>query len=442
MLPKHKPYRRTTAITLTSTLNDIILSLMPVFTEPSGNIFQAFIRGWMLCPSRRTVTGIIPYADPLFERAHDAYHRFLRCSAWATELFWKLWAIQLISVFVKTAHVWLHTDDTVFKKTGRKIDGAKFCRDAVRSTKNKTIYVWGLQIVPLCLCVHAPWGGEPLSLPVNMRIYRKGGPSLLDLVEQMLHELAYWLPGKHFYLTGDGFYASLAGRNIPRVHIISRIRHDASLYELPRARKKHQKGRSRKRGKRLATPATMARQVRSWTLVATCERGQTRQRLVYCRQVLWYAVNKVKPVLLVISRDPDGKEHDDFFFTTDCSLAPARVVSAFADRWAIEDTFRNLKQYLGAEQPQCYKNHGPEKAAVFSCFLYGLTWLWFIQNGHSVYKAPKRPWYQHKQGFSFQDALATLRLDLWRHSFLQGSKTDSNIDKIYQPLLQAAAWAA
>jgi len=256
--------------------------------------------------------------------------------------------------------------------TGRKIDGAKYCRDAVRSTKNKTIYAWGLQIVLLCLCFQAPWGGEPLSLPVNIRIYRKGGPSLLDLVEQMLHELTQWLPDKSFYLVGDGFYASVAGRNIPQVHLISRMRHDACLYEKPAARKPKQKGRSRKRGKRLLTPQAMALHVRSWTLVETQERGQTRQRLVYSRQVLWYAVNKVKPVLLVISRDPDGKEHDDFFFTTDCSLFPAQVISAFADRWAIEDTFRNVKQYLGAEQPQCYKGQGPE-----TCFLYGLVWLWF-----------------------------------------------------------------
>ena len=415
---------------------------MTVFTTPAGDIFQALIRGWILCPSRRTVTGMIPYADPLFERAHDAYHRFLRCSAWSTQQLWQLWCMQIITAFATDPHVWLHTDDTVFKKTGRKIEGAKYCRDAVRSTKNKTIYVWGLQIVPLCLCVQPPWGGEPLSLPVNMRIYRKGGPSLLDLVEQMLHELTQWLPDKSFYLTGDGFYASVAGRNIPRVQIISRMRHDACLYEMPSVRKSHQKGRSRKRGKRLPTPQAMARNVRSWSLVETQERGQTRQRLVYNRKVLWYAVNKVKPVLLVISRDPLGKEHDDFFFTTDCSMSPAQVISAFADRWAIEDTFRNLKQYLGAEHPQCYKGQGPEKATVFSCFLYGLIWLWFIQNGQAIYKAPHRPWYPHKRGFSFQDALATLRLAVWRNYFLQGPKIDSNNAKMLEPILQAAAWAA
>jgi len=30
---------------------------------------------------------------------------------------------------------------------------------------------------------------------------------------------------------------------------------------------------------------------------------------------------------------------------------PEAVISAFADRWSIEDTFRAAKQSLGAEEP-------------------------------------------------------------------------------------------
>jgi hypothetical protein len=56
--------------------------------------------------------------------------------------------------------------------------------------------------------------------------------------------------------------------------------------------------------------------------------------------------------------DPDGQEKDDFFVTTDLALAPATVASEFANRWPIEDTFRNVKQYLGAEHPQCWKARG------------------------------------------------------------------------------------
>jgi hypothetical protein len=69
-------------------------------------------------------------------------------------------------------------------------------------------------------------------------------------------------------------------------------------------------------------------------------------------------------VLLVISRDPAGKEPDDFFFTTDLSLKPAAVIEGFAGRWSIEDTFKNTKQVVGGQEPQTYKGPGPERAAM------------------------------------------------------------------------------
>ena len=37
---------------------------------------------------------------------------------------------------------------------------------------------------------------------------------------------------------------------------------------------------------------------------------------LYSKVVMWYKVS-AQPVLLVISRDPEGKEKDDFFFTMD-----------------------------------------------------------------------------------------------------------------------------
>ena len=69
---------------------------------------------------------------------------------------------------------------------------------------------------------------------------------------------------------------------------------------------------------------------------------QGLERLVYAGKVVWYRVPQ-QPVLLVISRDPTGKEKDNFFFTTDLSLTAVEVVGGFAGRWSIEDTFKNTK---------------------------------------------------------------------------------------------------
>jgi len=54
----------------------------PAFTTPSAQIFLALVNGWVLCTRRRTITGIIPFADPEGRHAHDAFHRFLREGRW------------------------------------------------------------------------------------------------------------------------------------------------------------------------------------------------------------------------------------------------------------------------------------------------------------------------------------------------------------------------
>ena len=70
----------------------------------------------------------------------------------------------------------------------------------------------------------------------------------------------------------------------------------------------------------------MAKAKTGWKQVLVSERGKQRKRLALTREVLWYKVCPDKLVRLVISRDPEGKQHDDFFFTTDLSATAAQVI--------------------------------------------------------------------------------------------------------------------
>src|SRR5674476_1315579 len=94
----------------------------------------------------------------------------------------------------------------------------------------------------------------------------------------------------------------------------------------------------RTRGDRLPTPTQLSDTLpqRAWNKVAVDVRGATRDRLVHTRDVLWYRVNKTDLVRLVIVRDPDGREPDDYFFTTDLHATGDQVASRYAARWAIE----------------------------------------------------------------------------------------------------------
>ncbi|MGH8899411.1 MAG: hypothetical protein ACRDZ4_20895 [Egibacteraceae bacterium] len=161
-------------------------------------------------------------------------------------------------------------------------------------------------------------------------------PTHIELAEQMLVEVAGWLPDRTFRLACDGAYASLAGRALPRTHVVSRMRRDAAIYSPPPPRT-GRRGRPRKKGARLPTPTQIAAQTKvGWRRVTIDVRGKTVQRLVLSRRVLWYPVCPDRLVQLVIVRDPDGREHDDFFFTTDLDAAGEEVAGFYAGRWSIQ----------------------------------------------------------------------------------------------------------
>lgn len=428
-------------ITIISTWQTIIQQFFPIFTAPTAQIFMTLVTGWVLCTAKRTITGILPFADPQGSRAHDAYHRFFPDASWVTSELFKLLTILLVKIFYPNGLIPTDLDDTLFHRSGRKVAGAGWWRDAVRSTSSSVVHAWGLNLVVLTMRIYPAWGGEPLGLPINMRLHRKDGPTLIDLAEQMLTEVAQWLPERRFMNHCDGFYASIAAREIPSTHIICRMRRDAKIYDLLTRRRKKQKGRPRKKGKRLPAPEQMAKRIRNWQQVEVNERGKVRKRLVYAQKVVWYKVSE-NPVLLVISRDPKGKEKDDFFFTTDLKLTPAEVISGFAGRWSIEDTFKNTKQFLGGQEPQTFKGKGPERAAALSLWLYSVVWLWFLQQKNAGKLMVKLPWYPCKAHPSFQDALACLRRVLWRQRIKSMFEKTFVHDKNFEFLIEALSVVA
>jgi DDE superfamily endonuclease len=259
------------------------------------------------------------------------------------------------------------------------VNGAGSFRDPIRSRGQCTVFAHGLNLVVLTLRVRPPWGGEPIGLPINMRRYSKrDGRSLLDLGQEMIEEVAGWLPDHSFILGCDGAYSSLAGRDLPRTHIVSRIQRNAALYEPAPPREPGQRGRPRKKGARLGTPAELGLAADDWTITDIDVRGELIERALWARPLLWYAVRPLLQIVLVVVADPDQREHDDLLFCTDLAIPPELVASLYYGRWSIEVTFRDTKQLLGGEEPQCWKAQGPERAAALSLWTYSVVWVWYL----------------------------------------------------------------
>jgi len=421
----------------------LLESFRPLFTAPSFLLFQELLLAWALCPGRHTITRMIGFLPRPGRRAHDAYHRFVREGVWSLADLWRWFAQVVVRALAPRGTLSLDLDDTLFHKSGRKVQGAGIFRDPIRSTAKRVVYALGLNLVIVTLRVVPPWGGMPLGLPIHVRLYRKGGPSHLDLAEAMLRDLARWFPDRSFRLCADGAYASLASRSLPRTQLVSRMRRDAALYEPPPPRRKGQRGRPRKKGDRLPSPEEWARRTRKgWRRVTVERRGRREERLVLSRPVLWYQVCRDRAVLLVVVRDPQGVEPDDFFFTTELGAEPGEVAGHYNGRWSIEQTFRDVKQFLGAEDPQTWKGEGPERTSSLGLVLYSMVWFGYVVTQGSKRTWIGLPWYSSKTSPSFADALACLRRGLWRQRLFRGSDPRPLTAKMATVLIDGLARAA
>ena len=201
-----------------------------MFTAPGFAVFTDLLAGWALTPGRRTITRMLSVADPQGRRAHDAYHRFVRVGRWSMTALWRVLAVHAVAMFAPDATVILDCDDTVYKKTGRAINGTGTFRDAVRSTRARVVYAWGLNLVIITLRVTPPWGGCPLGLPINMRVHHKGAATTVELAAQMMRRSPTGSPGGPALLRRRRL-RQLVGADLPRTVVTSRLRRDAALYE-------------------------------------------------------------------------------------------------------------------------------------------------------------------------------------------------------------------
>ena len=414
------------------------------FTAPSFAIFTDLMTGWVCAPGRRTVTAMIRVADPAGRRAHDAYHRFLRDGTWSMPHLWTTLGVHLMQHLAPTGTIELACDDTLLHHTGRHVHGAGTFRDAVASTIGKLVYARGLNLVVVTLTVHPPWGGTPIAVPVGARVHHKDDTiTTTGHARAILAGIAGWFPERTVHLVADGAYATLAGHRTPGIHLTSRMRRDAALYD-PAPPRTGKRGRPRTKGKRLLTPAAMSTTVPAadWDTIEADNRGTTITRLVYLRDVLWYRLNPTDLVRLVIVRDPAGREPDDYFFTTDLTATAATIVNRYATRWAIEVCFRDVKQHLGAQNPQTWKRQGPERAAALSLWLHAATWTWYLTHHPEGTTWTPRPWYPNKTTPSFQDALAALRKALWTPRITTTSPPEHDTPQITELILDTLAYAA
>jgi DDE superfamily endonuclease len=385
--------------------------LAPAFTSPSFWTCQELLLGWVMCLRHKTLQrvgeNLHPESPPDHRQRHqlDAVYNFFERSAWTPDGLAKRLGILILTRLNFGARVTLLVDDTLLHKTGRCVWGLGWFRDAVASTRTRVATASGHNWVVLAIAFCNPLSGAPiLALPLMARLHRsgKGHPSGPALAREMLQLVVDWFPKYRFTLVGDGAFATkVLLRDLPeRVTFVGRLRGDAAVYDprVPRA-VKGKRGRKATKGPRLPSPkeaALKADRQRSgrgdwlWALVRVCVYGRDRDVQTVRYEVVWPRVLGLRPIQIVVVRDPLGVMDDIFLFTTDLTASVAWVITQFAWRWSIEVLFRSSKQTLEIEAPQHWCQASVEKVAPWVWSMQSVIMVWYLTAGRDLPEAVER----------------------------------------------------
>jgi hypothetical protein len=454
---------------VTTSFHQLLEAFECVFTSPSFEAFTLLMTGWVLSHRRRFVTDLIWSSGCTHRGHHSRYHRFFSNAAWRLDTMSWVLSRLVVHVFMPSGIIEVAVDDTLCRKRGLTIYGTGMHHDPLISSRAKPLTSWGHDWVVVTFIIrNRPWAPTKVwSLPLTFCLYRnrqgltkgkkkprqeakkKPRPSPShrtrpELAVEMISLLASWFPQRQFMLTGDSAYGgeSVLKKLPPNMDLISHVHPKGAMYEPALPVAEGQKGRHRKKGKRLSTmPEWAADKSQPWETLVFDEFGLHATLQVKVRQALYYKAGGQRLLTIVLVRDVEGERPDQMFYCTRLTWTAREILSCYARRWSIEVTFENAKQLLGFEDAANRKPKAVERTAPMALVLYTLIVVWFHQVGHQFLQFPDRPWYRKKEEPSFADMLTTLRRQSWVEHFSsvlrKGGLTKKHLTQIIEFLVLA-----
>ena len=344
-------------LNLPASLAGLLVVLRPVFTAPSFRTFCGLAAGLAGQVRRRTVCGMLAGAGLGRCWPHDRAHYFFARAAWDLDELGLAAARVVAALLVPAgAAITVAVDDSVFRRSGRRVFGVAWQHDGSSPARNKLSF--GTCFVTAGIVVALPFCTRPVCLPVLARLHvpgkgkarkarkRDAAPaSTVSAAVALVTRLAGAFPGRRIDVVADAHYHGPALRDLPQnVTWTTRLPKNAVLYDLapPRVRKP---GRPPRKGPRLGTAADLAAAA-AWTPAAVrIYRRDTAEDLaeVTC---LWYGCLDVITVRVILARDQIATLA---LVTTDLAAPAAVLVERYAARWSIEMVFPQLAK--GAVRP-------------------------------------------------------------------------------------------
>lgn len=308
----------------------------------------------------------------------------------------------------------LAADDTIYGKSGTKIEGAATHFDHA-AKQNSSKYIWGHCRVAtgILSMIKGRWAFLPLLQDnyVPKKQLKKGkGLTKIELTIRHIQQIADDFKNRDILLACDSWFgvktlvkAICDTSRGGSVHILSRLRINSSLYQLPQL-KKGGRGRPKKYGERISSVATLAAALKASTKIAKIFMYSKNREVQYSETIVMSKALQRKIKIIFVYR----KNGFAFpIFTTDLELSAVKAIEYYAARWKIEAGFKELKHELGALDNQSRKKNAVENHFNLTCTAMTLVWTYAMKQE----SAPKRR-IQNSSLYSFADIRAQIETEL------------------------------
>jgi transposase len=407
-------------LNLPASLAGLLLALRPCFTGPSFRTFCGLVAGLAGQVRRRTVCGMLLGAGLSRCWPHDRAHYFFARAAWELDELGLAVARLVVARLVPPGQpVVVAVDDSLFRRSGRKVFGVAWQHDGSSPARNKLSF--GNCFVTAGIIVALPFCARPVCLPVLARLHvpgkgrarkprRQAAPaSTVSVAAALVTLLAGAFPGRAVHVTADAHYHGPALRDLPAtVTWTTRLPKNAVLYALapPRVRKP---GRPARKGRRLGTWAEVAAAA-AWTPATVHIYGRDQAEDLAEVTCLWYGCLDTITVRVILARDADTTLA---LVTTDLAAPAARLIERYAARWGIEQAFSDARNILGAGEARNRTRRAVQRTVPFALLVHTLVIIWYARHGHDpagiTARRAGQPWYSSKREPAFEDMLTQLR---------------------------------
>jgi hypothetical protein len=343
-----------------------------------------------------------------------------------------------VEVIVPQGRILLAIDDTPTKRYGPEVEGAGIHHNPTPGPAGAA-FLFGHVWVTLAWVVRHPrWGAIGLPLWAGLYVRRK------DLDRQHLTflrkvvfqtklviagELLTWAArelkalGRALWAAVDGAYAKrpfLRAAAAARVIVVSRLRKDAALFDVPAPVPPGQRRRGRPRvyGTHRLSLAKRAGQSRGWQAGTFRLYGAEVVKRYKTFRATYRPAGGLIRVVLVQEEDGTWRA----YFCTEPEATVAEVLEAVADRSALEQVFHDIKEVHGVGQAQV-RNYW-SNVAVYQVQLWWHTlielWAW-DRPADALVDRSGSPWDDAERRPSHADRRNALRRQCLEEEFRAGA---------------------